>query len=149
MRFLADESYDFSVVRALRSADHDVVAIAEVSPREEDDAVMERAVRGGRILLTEDKDFGQLVYAKLQKTGGVIFIRFPARVRRSLPATVVEVVRRRGQRLIGSFTVLQPGRVRTGPRPRRPRIGQDLGVYHRTFNYFLPWTRLSRWLPIP
>ena len=114
MRFLADESCDFSVVRALRSADHDVVAIAEVFPREEDDAVMERAVRGGRILITEDKDFGQLVYAKMQR----IFIRFPARVRRSLPATVVEVVRRRGQRLIGSLTVLQPGRVRTGPRPR-------------------------------
>jgi predicted nuclease of predicted toxin-antitoxin system len=29
-----------------------------VFPREEDDAVMERAVRGGRILITEDKDFG-------------------------------------------------------------------------------------------
>ena len=41
MRFLADESCDFSVVRALRAADHDVVAIAEVSPREEDDTVME------------------------------------------------------------------------------------------------------------
>jgi hypothetical protein len=50
-----------------------------------------------------------------------MFIRFPARVRRSLPATVVEVVRRRGQRLIGNFTVLQPGRVRTGPRPRGRR----------------------------
>ncbi len=69
---------------------------------------MERAVREGRLLITEDKDFGQLVYAKMEKTGGVIFIRFRARVRRSLPATVVEVVRRRGQRLIGSFTVLQP-----------------------------------------
>jgi len=62
MRFLADESCDFSVVRALRSADHDVIVVAEVSPREEDDAVMERAVRGTRILVTEDKDFGQLVY---------------------------------------------------------------------------------------
>ena len=70
-----------------------------MSPREEDDARHERAVRGDRILITEDKDFGQLVYANMQKTGGVIFIRFPARVRRSLPATVVEVVRRRGQRL--------------------------------------------------
>ena len=118
MRFLADESCDFAVVRALRSADHDVLAIAEVSPREEDQDVMERAVREGRLLITEDKDFGQLVYAKMEKTGGVIFIRFPARVRRSLPATVVEVVRRRGQRLIGTFTVLQPGRVRTGPSPR-------------------------------
>jgi predicted nuclease of predicted toxin-antitoxin system len=72
MRFLAGESCDFSVVRALRSADHDVVAIAEVSPREEDEDVMERAVRGNRILITEDKDFGQLVYANMQKTGGVI-----------------------------------------------------------------------------
>jgi predicted nuclease of predicted toxin-antitoxin system len=61
MRFLADESCDFAVVLALRSADHDVVAIAEVSPREEDPFVMDRAVKDRRILVTEDKDFGQLV----------------------------------------------------------------------------------------
>ncbi|MBI1997750.1 MAG: DUF5615 family PIN-like protein [Deltaproteobacteria bacterium] len=45
MRFLADESCDFGVVLALRTAGHDVVAIAEVSPREEDDRVMERALQ--------------------------------------------------------------------------------------------------------
>src|SRR5690348_4387868 len=84
MRFLADESCDFSVVRALRSAEHDVVAIAEVSPRADDDDVRERAVRDERILVTEDKDFGQLVYASMRRTGGVIFIRFPARARRDL-----------------------------------------------------------------
>jgi predicted nuclease of predicted toxin-antitoxin system len=56
MRFLADESCDFSVVRGLRSADHDVVAIAELSPREEDYSVMDRAVKDSRILITEDKD---------------------------------------------------------------------------------------------
>jgi predicted nuclease of predicted toxin-antitoxin system len=114
MRFLADESCDFSVVRTLRSADHDVVAIAELSPREEDSAVMDRAVKDSRILITEDKDFGQLVYARMQTTGGVIFIRFPARARRSLPAAVVELVRRCGESLIGNFTVIQPGRARTG-----------------------------------
>jgi len=103
---------------ALRPADHDVVAIAEISPREEDPSVMERAVGESRILITEDKDFGQLVYASLQRTGGVIFIRFPARARRSLAATVVELVRRRGESLIGNFTVVQPGRVRTGRKPR-------------------------------
>ena len=43
------------MVRALRSADHDVVAIAEVSPREEDPSVMDRAVKDSRILITEDK----------------------------------------------------------------------------------------------
>jgi predicted nuclease of predicted toxin-antitoxin system len=119
MRFLADESCDFSVVRALRSADHDVVAIAELSPREEDSSVMDRAVEDSRILVTEDKDFGQLVYARMQRTGGVIFIRFPARARRGLPAAVVELVRRRGESLIGNFTVIQPGRARTGRKPTR------------------------------
>lgn len=118
MRFLADESCDFSVVRALRSARHDVVAIAELSPRAEDDDVREKAVNDDRILITEDKDFGQLVYASMRRTGGVIFIRFPARARRGLAAAVVDVVRQRGQRLIGAFTVVQPGRVRTGRNPR-------------------------------
>ena len=55
MRFLADESCDFGVVLALRTAGHDVVAIAEVSPREEDDSVMERALQEERIVVTEDK----------------------------------------------------------------------------------------------
>jgi len=117
VRFLADESCDFSVVRALRGAGHDVVAVAELWPRAEDTVVMERAVRGARILITEDKDFGHLVYAKMRKTGGVMLIRFPAGSRGSLVDTVLNVVQARGTRLVGSFTVLQPGRVRTGPRP--------------------------------
>lgn len=60
MRFLADESCDFAVVRALRAAGHEVVAIAEISPRATDEAVVEIAVREERILLTEDKDCGSL-----------------------------------------------------------------------------------------
>lgn len=114
MRFLADESCDFTVVTALRTAGHDVVAVAEISPRVDDEVVIDRAVREDRILITEDKDFGQLVYANKRTMGGVLFIRFPARVRRSLPRTVVELVKRRGERLIGRFVVVQPGRTRVG-----------------------------------
>ena len=63
MRFLADESCDFAVVRALREAGHDVAAVRELSLGVADDVVINLAVRENRILLTEDKDFGQLVYA--------------------------------------------------------------------------------------
>lgn len=117
MQFLADESCDFGVVLALRAAGHDVVAIAEVSPREEDDSVMERALRAERLVVTEDKDFGQLVYANRKATGGVLFLRFPAKARASIAKTVVDIVRRRGERLKGRFTVVQPGRVRFGRLP--------------------------------
>ncbi|MGH9202788.1 MAG: DUF5615 family PIN-like protein, partial [Vicinamibacterales bacterium] len=40
MRFLADESCDFTVVRALREAGHDVTSIAEISPGVDDEVVM-------------------------------------------------------------------------------------------------------------
>lgn len=112
MRFLADESCDFAVVRALRAAGHDVLAIVELSPQLQDLAVLDLAVDQKRIVLTEDKDFGRLVYADRRATGGVILLRFPARARGDLARTVVQLVRRRGERLTGCFVVAQPGRIR-------------------------------------
>lgn len=117
MRFLADESCNLAVVRALRAAGHDVVAIAEVAPRAKHDAVIDLAVREERLLLTEDKDFGQLVYARGRRTAGVLLLRFPASAREALPKVVVNLVRRRGERLVGCFVVVQPGRIRIGRSP--------------------------------
>jgi len=112
MRFLADESCDFAVVRALRAAGHDVVAVAEIAPQAADETVIELAVREGCLLLTEDKDFGQLVYA----AGCVILFRFPARPRASLAEAVLKLVTGHGERLVGRFVVVQPGRIRIGLR---------------------------------
>ena len=112
MLFLADESCDFAVVRALRAAGHDVIAVAEISPAAEDSSVADLAVRQRRILLTEDKDFGQLVFASMQATEGVIFIRFHASARSKLPGVIVDLVRDMGDELAGAFAVVQPGRVR-------------------------------------
>ena len=61
MRFVADESLDFPIVTALRNAGHDVFSIKEQSPRMEDDAILKIANEQKRILLTCDKDFGELV----------------------------------------------------------------------------------------
>lgn len=117
MRFLADESCDFAVVRALRAAGHDVLAVAEISPRAEDSAVIELAAQESRVLLTEDKDFGQLVYADHHGSSGVLLIRFPPTARAILPAAVIEAVQRLGIRLTESFVVLEPNRIRIGRRP--------------------------------
>ena len=89
-------------------------------PRATDARVIELAATEDRILLTEDKDFGQLVYASAETSPGVVLMRFPARARQSLSAAMLELIRRRGERLREAFVVLQPGRVRIG-RPRPPR----------------------------
>ena len=117
MRFLADESCDLSVVRALRAAGFDVLCISESSPRAEDSEVIRLAVRENRILLTEDKDFGWLVYSHGQETLGVILLRFPTFARRQISRDVVNLVKQQGDQLAGSFVTVQPGRIRVSHLP--------------------------------
>lgn len=65
--FLADESCDFLIVRKLRSADYDVLSVAESFPSVTDKQILQHAVKEKRILLTEDKDFGEWVFAHGEK----------------------------------------------------------------------------------
>ncbi len=117
MNFLADESCAGPVIRALREAGHDVVAIAEVAKGATDEQVLERALNEKRILITEDRDFGELVYARGRSSAGVILVRFHGRARGAKPATVVEAAAKLGSRLQDAFTVIEPGRVRISNRP--------------------------------
>ena len=116
MRFLADESCDFAVVRGLRSAGHDVQAIAELSQGSTDQAVLALASAGERVLLTEDKDFGELVFAGAHATG-VLLIRFPSDARSRLVKTVLKVIAEHGERLSELFLVITPAGTRLSRLP--------------------------------
>ena len=74
--------------------------------------VIEQAHKESRILLTEDRDFGWLVFVSRRKSAGVVLLRFPGNARRTLGNTVLKVVQEEAARLPGSFTVIQPGQVR-------------------------------------
>ena len=116
LRFLADESCDHAVVRALTSLGHEVLPVAELSPTADDETVISLARREERVLLTEDKDFGQLVYATGLPSVGVILLRYPAGVRSKIGETVADFVNRKGAELRGRFVVIQPGRIRMSAR---------------------------------
>ncbi|MBI3307238.1 MAG: DUF5615 family PIN-like protein [Candidatus Omnitrophica bacterium] len=109
---MADESCDFSVVSALREVGHDVLAIVEISPAAEDLAIIKLALKEKRILLTEDKDFGQLVHAHGQKIHAVVLIRYPAQVRKNLARDIVRLATLHARKLTGCFVVIEPGRIR-------------------------------------
>jgi len=82
-----------------------------------DERVIERAVSEGRVLLTEDADFGELVYARGRSSAGVIFVKFHGRARENKPAAVLDAVSKLGERLREGFAVIEPGRVRLAKRP--------------------------------
>jgi len=117
MRFVADESCDFGIVRELRDAGHDVLAVAELAPGTEDSTVIERAIDERRVLLTEDKDFGRLVFASGGTASPVVFIRYPAGTRGRLAADVCAFVRANEAAIDRSFATLTPGRARISRLP--------------------------------
>ncbi|HEX9838922.1 MAG TPA: DUF5615 family PIN-like protein [Anaerolineales bacterium] len=112
LRFLADESCDFGVVQALRAEGYDVIALTEITSRTTDSEVIAQAYSEKRILLTEDKDFGQLVFASQADSAGVILIRYPGNARKSLQEAIIKLIRQQGSDIQSAFVVMQPGQVR-------------------------------------
>jgi predicted nuclease of predicted toxin-antitoxin system len=110
--FVADESCDFALVRALRAAGFSVRSIAEESPRATDADVLRSAAASGRVLLTEDRDFGRLVFGNSAPSAGVVLIRYPSTERLEMAERTVEFVRLHGSQLSGVFVTLTPRRAR-------------------------------------
>jgi predicted nuclease of predicted toxin-antitoxin system len=77
LKFLLDESADFQIALKLREKGFEVIAIVEESPSEVDSFVLERAFRENAFLITEDKDFGELVRRFGYPHHGVLLIRLP------------------------------------------------------------------------
>jgi hypothetical protein len=86
--------------------------------RSVDRDLIEQADREKRILLTEHKDFGWLVFASHAESAGVILIRFPGNARQTLAQTVKQVVNEQGDNLLRAFVVIQPGHIRISRTPR-------------------------------
>jgi predicted nuclease of predicted toxin-antitoxin system len=75
MRFLIDESAGDAIAVMLAAAGHDVLAVAQVMPQADDQAILTRAVQESRIVVTNDKDFGELVFRSASAHAGVILLR--------------------------------------------------------------------------
>ena len=77
MRLLANENIPVPSIRLLRQAGYDITAIIEDSPGIPDTAVLARAADEKRIILTFDRDYGELIYRRgLRSPSGVIYLRF-------------------------------------------------------------------------
>ena len=78
MRVLANENVPGEAVEALRSRGHDVAWVRTYAPGSTDREVIARAVSEGRILVTFDKDFGELAFREgLTAPCGVVLFRIP------------------------------------------------------------------------
>ncbi len=112
MQILADESVDRQTVERLRVDRHTVWYVAEMQPGVSDDEVLDLANREAAILLTADRDFGELVFRQHRLTTGIVLTRLAGMAPLARADLVTRVVREYGSRLAGVFTVITPGAVR-------------------------------------
>jgi len=115
MNFLADESVDRVVVSALRAAGYDTSYIAEGLAGITDAAVLDAAKAENRVLITADKDFGDLVFRQSRQSPGVLLLRLTGLSPARKGALVVAYVRAHSQDLPRAFAVASPGGIRIRP----------------------------------
>ena len=112
MRFLANENFPGAAVSALKAAGHDVTWVRVTAPGASDPDVLALAVREQRILLTFDKDFGELAVASgLPAACGVILLRIPMPEPTEVGGRLADLIARRAD-WVGHFSIIEPGRVR-------------------------------------
>jgi predicted nuclease of predicted toxin-antitoxin system len=112
MVLLADEGVDRSIVERLRQDGHTVPYIAEMEPGISDETILNRANEDRALLLTQDKDFGELVYRLSRIHAGVVLIRLEGLSPDSKAEVVSGAFRDHGGEMLGGFTVISPGRIR-------------------------------------
>ena len=117
MQFVADEDFPGIAVRWLREAGHDVLWARTSMPGQSDAAVLEAAQRESRVVLTCDKDFGELAFhGGLPAACGVVLFRFPSSSPEAFLDRVKELLAAEKKiGLSGTFCVVEANRVRVRP----------------------------------
>jgi predicted nuclease of predicted toxin-antitoxin system len=112
MRFLADENFPGVEVLALRESGHDVVWVRTDAPGLGDDRILEWATRDDRIILTFDKDFGELAYrAAMPAVCGIVLFRLPMSPPGSLNRRLADRINERSD-WAGHFSVIESNKTR-------------------------------------
>ena len=112
MRILADEGVDRPIVERLRQSSYQVWYVAEMEPGISDELVLELANRKRAVLLTADRDFGELVFRQGRMTRGVILIRLAGISPHHKAEIVDSALTAHGGKMEKAFTVITPGAVR-------------------------------------
>jgi predicted nuclease of predicted toxin-antitoxin system len=112
MKFLADENMDAPIVKRLREDGHEILYVLEMIPGIDDDTVLDLANKENAILLTSDKDFGELVFRLRRISTGVVLLRIAGLLMTVKIEIVSNMIREHESELWDAFTVLSPKSLR-------------------------------------
>jgi predicted nuclease of predicted toxin-antitoxin system len=112
MKLIADEGVDKPIVDALRNHGFDVLYILEDYRSADDDFILALSDSLNAVLLTQDKDFGELVFRLKRAHFGVVLIRLQGYTPEAKASIVLYHLLHHQDNLIQAFTVIQPNAIR-------------------------------------
>jgi len=112
LKCMVDVGVGKNIEAWLQSEGFDTVAIRDLDPRMSDVDALELAFSEDRIIVTMDKDFGELVYHRKQKHSGVLLLRMEDAGRDDKLSAVQEIIKQYGELLYGCFSTYQDGKLR-------------------------------------
>jgi predicted nuclease of predicted toxin-antitoxin system len=117
MRVLANENVPRSAIEALRARGHDVVWARTDLPGADDETILQVAQREERVVVTQDKDFGELAFHYgLPASCGVVLFRLQLPGPEAAARRICAALEERDE-WTGVFAVIEEGRTRTRPLP--------------------------------
>ena len=115
MILLADENVDAPIVAALRAATHRVDYVRELDPGIDDRTVLDFANASNALLLTSDKDFGELVFRRRLVHAGVVLFRLAGLSTQRKSRIIVDALAAHGHEMQGAFSLITAGHIRIRP----------------------------------
>ncbi len=112
LKLLADESLDFRIVLKLKENGFEVISVLREYQGISDKEVIGLARQFNAILITEDNDFGEWVFAHKEKVMGVIFLRYKPEEVQNISSSLMALINKHGFELYGKFTVVTVKKIR-------------------------------------
>jgi len=112
MRFIVDECTGPAVARWLREHQHDVFSVYEEDRGLDDLGVLERAVTDHRILITNDKDFGNMIFREAKAHHGIILLRLEDERAANKVKVIKRLLEQYAAQLANQFVVARENTVR-------------------------------------
>jgi predicted nuclease of predicted toxin-antitoxin system len=123
LKIVVDESVEGRVVARLRADGHEVIYVAELHPGITDEEVLHLAEAQGNLLLTADKDFGDLTYLQQKSTVGIVLARLHGLSTEQKARIIAGVLRQHSEQLLDAFTVVSASSIRI--RSQHGGFGRD------------------------
>jgi len=112
MRFIVDECTGPAVARWLQQHQHDVFSVYEEARGLDDEGILQKAVTDNRILITNDKDFGEMIFREGKAHKGVILLRLENERAKNKIKVLRHILEQYADQLVGNFVVATETAVR-------------------------------------